>query len=292
MVTIEKINWEIRHLLKKISDDANYNDRAVMEAVHSYRHKFIDQLMAMNRLNPEWIQSFRNEPLTMVDSGDIPNFTGRTDLKFGKVEFPSIFFGSANGDGMIRMASSSSMTEFFETTLAKLKLMIDVNDLNLQSFRFFFRSGFSFYFYNYFSPINAELILGNPMDGWRYLTGRVITIEPGEEYEVRQGSVYYNGTQFSSYAGTGSKYFTGVDGIDSFTATGSVQPIVTFRNQKRKMRVTDPYPVDQGMAQDIILAILTKDFQINRNQILDAVNDAADSIEILKGMVGQLQQQS
>jgi hypothetical protein len=51
----------------------------------------------------------------------------------------------------------------------------------------------------------------------------------------------------------------------------------------RAMRVTDPYPVDNAMAQRIILDILTKDLALNDKAITDIVNDSQQQFKILKG---------
>jgi hypothetical protein len=56
--------------------------------------------------------------------------------------------------------------------------------------------------------------------------------------------------------------------------------------QKRDMVATDEYPLDSGMAQMIILEILTKDLNISNQSISDIVNDAQSGLKILQNAGG------
>lgn len=51
-----------------------------------------------------------------------------------------------------------------------------------------------------------------------------------------------------------------------------------FRNRL----VTDEYPIDPAMAQQIVLEICTKDLQINMNSISDIINDSKHQLRVLQ----------
>lgn len=55
---------------------------------------------------------------------------------------------------------------------------------------------------------------------------------------------------------------------------------------KRNLTETDEYPLDAGIAQAIILEILTKDLNILKQEVSDIVNDAQSELKILKNAAG------
>jgi len=50
----------------------------------------------------------------------------------------------------------------------------------------------------------------------------------------------------------------------------------------RDYQVSDPYPLDQGTAQMVILQILTVDLKLNEQAITDIVNDSQISLKLMK----------
>jgi len=50
----------------------------------------------------------------------------------------------------------------------------------------------------------------------------------------------------------------------------------------RDYEISDPYPLDQGMAQMIILQILTVDLKLNEQSITDIVNDSQMNLKLMK----------
>jgi len=49
----------------------------------------------------------------------------------------------------------------------------------------------------------------------------------------------------------------------------------------RVRTIDDPYPIDEAMAQEIVMQILTKDFNIALKQISDTINDAQTKLNVL-----------
>lgn len=74
-------------------------------------------------------------------------------------------------------------------------------------------------------------------------------------------------------------------------ASNPMEVPVIENGVKRDMLATDEYPLDSGMAQMIILEILTKDLNINNQSISDIVNDAQSGLKILQNGGGVRQNQ-
>jgi hypothetical protein len=44
------------------------------------------------------------------------------------------------------------------------------------------------------------------------------------------------------------------------------------------MTENDPYPVSAHLARQIVISILTTEFQIEKQQVMDVLNDSADDV--------------
>lgn len=55
----------------------------------------------------------------------------------------------------------------------------------------------------------------------------------------------------------------------------------------RDMEVTDEYPIENDMAQKIVLEILTKDLALNDKSVTDIINDSQSQLKILKSESNQ-----
>ena len=276
MITAENLIWDIRHILKKTSDDVQIFDRHLLSKITNYRGGAITASHdAFHMVNPEWVQHFRDEPLTQVASGDVPNYTGRSDVKFGKIAFPATLSGKNGEFGTVRIAPTSGWHRIYPIDIDKLQLHIEVNDPILQHYVWYIRTGTSFYFYNYFGSINADLVLADPMDGFVIRTEFVTELIAKESYTVYNGPIVYAGSTINPY-----ETFQAVAEYTTFTGEGQVK----FQDEKKKMDIRQRYPIDPGMAQDIIYSILSRDYQIERQSIADVINDSADTLNALKAI--------
>lgn len=61
--------------------------------------------------------------------------------------------------------------------------------------------------------------------------------------------------------------------------------LISAADTKRNLTILDEYPVDGELGTMIILDILTKEFQIERQQIADINVDAAETDELMKGRI-------
>ena len=260
MNSLENIIFDIRHILKANGNDSDVNTMHLAEKIHNYRARFImDQFRHTFEIDPQWIQSISSESLTMVNSGDTPGYTGRSDVWFGKVTLPSVL--SLPGKyGIIKLSPLSGWNAFYPRSQQQLQLMIESRDSSLMQFKYYFRIGNSYYFYQYSDPINADLILENPLEGYIYRTEYVPSGEilPRISYDVVEGIINYNGSNLPV-----NTSFAGIAGMPEFGGKGKVK----FSVMKHKMDIRDPYPIDRTMAQEVIMEILTKDFQIARQNV-------------------------
>jgi hypothetical protein len=277
MVILDKVIWDIRHVLKALKDDSRISDYHLMDLIAQGRAGLIVERYRKERtLDPQWSQTFRDETLTQVAAGDIPDYAGFTTYKFGKITYPGIVSGPVPEFGVISFGSTSNWKRFYKTTWDQLKLMIDVNDLSLQSFNYYIHQEDAFYVFNYFGNVTAVLILNDPLEGYRYRTEYVLSgkIQANESYYVESGTVGYNNVSIVK-GGT----FIGIEDYPDYLGVAKV----TYLNKRKKLTSADPYPMDAPMAREIILSILTKEFQIERQSIMDVINDSADTLELLKG---------
>lgn len=97
-------------------------------------------------------------------------------------------------------------------------------------------------------------------------------IKSGYSYTVKgtTGLVVYNGVNYLP-----NDTFTGT-ATTTFTASGNSQ--VFYTNYEVEMTENDPYPVSAHLARQIVISILTTEFQIEKQQVMDVLNDSADDV--------------
>lgn len=137
--------------------------------------------------------------------------------------------------------------------------------------------------FNYYSRINNALyvnkkitqarifgVFQNPEDAY-VISSQPITsgnIATGIVYYVKGGmGVIYNGVTYAD-----GSTFTGVVSVTTFTGNG----LVYLNSQKVAFSDLDLYPVTGDMARQIVIEICTKEFNIERSQIIDVKNDSVD----------------
>jgi hypothetical protein len=138
--------------------------------------------------------------------------------------------------------------------------------------------------FNWYFRINTALYLSGTPDKVRIIAvlldpteGFMMNSDPIASGSIVSGTVYY----VSPYGGTvvydGSAYapgsiFTGTATTTFTTTTG----LVYLNSQKVAYALTDPYPASGDMIRRIELEILTKEFNIEKQAIVDVRNDSVD----------------
>jgi hypothetical protein len=270
-----EIVWDIITILTKsnITNDERFGEAIISSKINNYRaQKIIRDWNANKHINPVYLQDFG---VDNVNSADDPAIS-HTSLCFGKVTLPPVvtFYDSSLFDkGVWRVASSSKQKRYAPVTMDKLMLMIALNDWTLNHYHYYLRIGNALYLYPYVNQVNYVLVCENPFDGYVFRTEKIYSGEliNGENYTVESGSIIYNGTNYSF----GATFTANAVGI--FTGTG----VVKFTTKKRRLTWDDEYPVSREIAQEIIIDILTKDYNIERQQVADITNDAMDEMKVM-----------
>lgn len=111
-------------------------------------------------------------------------------------------------------------------------------------------------------------VLVSPEDGYLNNTTPIVSgsLVNGTNYTVRGGQVVYAGTVYNPY-----DTFT-AGATTTFGGTG----LVYLTSVASSYRDVDPYPASGDMIRQIELEILTKEFNIEKNQIADVRNDGID----------------
>jgi hypothetical protein len=268
-MTLQDFIDDLKILTKQLSDDSHLSPSHLAQKVHEYRAIFIQNFFYEHgEINYLWVQNTGKFNLTKVNSSDME--VQASTLCFGKVTLPGVVW--LDGDnGVFRISNSSNQKRIYPIELSALMNLIEANECGL--FKYYYRRENEYFIYPYISEINASLIAENPMDIKVFTTETITSgnIIFGESYTVTIGNIFYNAVTYnagSTFIGTTTTTFTG---------NGTVK----YTNNSRSRLYTDNYPCDLAMAEKIILEILTKDLQIEKQQISDIVNDASDQLKVL-----------
>ncbi|MFA6916982.1 MAG: hypothetical protein WC222_11335 [Parachlamydiales bacterium] len=275
-MTLEQIINDIRLILRATTDDSRIVDSHLLRKILNYRSLFIiDSFLQTGTFNTQWIQRLGNKSLTSVGSADNSNIPEGT-LKFGKVTLPNVIpVGPERG--IYRISDTQRQKQIYHTTWPMLTHMIAALDTRINLFRYYANIGDEYYIYPYVSEVDVMLILDNPLNGYSFSTELIVLtdIEDGVEYFVISGTVKEVDGAVITIHSKGSS-FTG-----SSTSVYSGDGKIREYNQIVTEAYNNEFYIDSGMAQRIVLEILTKDFAIERQSISDIVNDSQDQTKIL-----------
>ena len=278
-MTIKELVWDMRILLRQLTDDSSVNDAHLIHKLNIYRALYIVEQYNMGyRLEEEWFQRLPLTECTPVNSGDDPNVP-YTSINFGKFTLPRVI--ELPGGVSLKLRTSSMALEIYWKNMSELMQMIKSKDYRVKIFKFYTRIGNEFYIYPYTEKIATQAILFNPLDGYQFDTeyGDLANLNAGYEYKVVKGSI----TQ--SNPATEPPTLTVYAKEETFTSNASY----TYSGTG-KVKLTDQvlavngdyeYPISPDIAQRIIIDILTKDFQIERSQIFDVINDSIDQLKLI-----------
>ena len=277
MTTLELV-YDIKHILKKLSDDSDISDNWLIHKCNEYRAiEIIKDYKEYGEINTSWIQNLGIYETTKVNSSDQQETV--SSICFGKVIFPSIIKFKEDL-GVWRLSDASNQHTIYPKTEEEIMLKIEANDFSIGKFKFFYKMGMhDYYFYPYITKVTGKMILENPFDAYIYTTTKVLSgnIKVDEEYTVLTGNIVYDGNTYNA-----DNDFTGIVGITTFTGGGTVK----HKNNSRKFNIEDQYPADIALCERIIIGILTNDFAYSRQQIEDIRNDAQDQTNLNANVQG------
>lgn len=281
---LEDIIWDIKTILGATKAELrnSVEDRFLANKINNYRSVFIATFFDQNFIiNDNWTQDLGVKKVAKVNSADDPSIV-ISSISVGKLQLPGIIpliDISGYNRGYYRISTTSRQKTIFQTSTERLFNMIYCKDPRLKLFYFYFTIQDSIYIYPYLNQVIPVVILDDPMNGIIKKTDYVLSGQmiPGEMYTVVRGSIIYGslGTQKKG------DVFTCTEQIGiNFTGSGFVMKA----NQLTNMTVQSNYPVDRKMAQQIILEILTKEFQIEMGHVQDVVEDNQDQFKIIKSV--------
>ncbi len=267
---IDKIIYDIKHLLQALTDDTRVNDGHLIFKINNYWALFLkEEIKGTGILNKQYYQRIPLIITNPVSSADDPNVSGGT-IKFSKITIPPILdIGQKEPAMDLFMAQKHKRIYYIDRDL--LMEMIECKDERLDIFKFYILEGNSCYIYPLVNNVAFSGLLQNPLDASVFYTTpeALFNLETGIEYIVNSGSVkesdniYLKGEVFTCIANT------------TYSGDG-----IVYRTQKViDSTVNHDYPISPDMAQRIILEILTKDFMLEQQNVTDIFNDSIDQLK-------------
>lgn len=252
------------------ADDNRVSDRFLSRAYDNVRAVLI---VEKYRLTETIDFAWRSQPFYLdfykIESTDDPNMAF-CNCQMMKTEIPPLIsltnYNASNQDISCILYSACGKYEYFPNSLELINKIPKENTLSL--FKYYCRYNTTLYAMGSATKLRLSPILLYPEDGYLINSAPVLSgaIVSGTDYIVKFGSIFYNSVTY--YA---NDTFTGT-ATATFTGTGKVY----LEDQISAFEETTDYPVGGDMDREIILEILTKEFQIEESQISELKNDNRD----------------
>lgn len=248
----------------KLSKDSRLSHRQIDFWVHQYRARGIrEQFRRDQQISTAWVQDMGVMTVTQVNSGDDPLVT-TTSKNLGKITLPQLV-DLPEDHAVYRIAKPSNLSVYH---LVDFNYMMQLVPGSATSkFDYCARVSQAMYLSPCAAQVRPMLILENPMDGYVIQTEKVAqdALTIGESYTVYGTQVTHNSTAYNP-----GNTFTAV--ATTYTGNGYVK----FTDLKRTMRDTDPYPMSLTLSNFVTMMIFTQEFQVEKQQVADIINDAQD----------------
>lgn len=284
-MTLKELIYDIRILLRQLTDDSSVIDSHLIYKLNVYRALFIhDMNVTFKRLDNEWFQRLPLVSCSEVFSSDDPDVP-YSSLSYGKFTLPRMI--ELQEATSMRLRSSSMTTDIYYKSFSELNEMIKAKDYRMKIFTYFSRINNDFYVYPYKTKISAEVILFNPLDGYEFQTEfwDLSNLTHGSNYTVISGSVQPVIVTPPAPLAVVIKKGQTFTANSNYTYTGNGK--VKLLDQITAVTGDYEYPVGGDIAQRMVIEILTKDFQIERSQVFDVINDSIDQLKLVYSKVGR-----
>lgn len=227
-------------------------------------------------LNPDWFIDFGIYEMTKVNVADDPNIDF-CECDITKTQIPETVHLTALGEGNLdlglKVISACGKTSY---TIYPIEFWKDIPKDHVRA-KFSYYDRFGNMLYTNKLVKNLRFI-GIPSTTEGLMIKKTLpvisgSIKNGVVYMVKgnTGSVTYNSIIYLP-----GQTFTGATGFSTFTASGTSQ--VFYNDYQVEMTENDPYPVSNNMAREIVIEIMIKEFQIEKQQVTDVINDSADDV--------------
>lgn len=225
-------------------------------------------------VDPTWVQDLGMVTLTKTNAPDDATMTS-CECAISKVNLPQLISLSAgNGAqdiGLFSVLSSCGKTRYYPYEFAQWGYLPP--DHTRAKFHYYSRNNTALYVNKAVTGLRIRAILQNPEDGFISTSSPVASgsIANGTVYIVKFGQVIYNGATYQ----TGDT-FTGATGVTTFFTNNG---LVYLNSAKTAFADTDAYPISGDMARQIVIEICTKEFQIEKQAVVDLINDSRDDAQ-------------
>lgn len=272
MATITKkgIIDDIEIILTKFgkTDDSRLDEDYLSYKIDNIRSEMIQKkYQETEKIDPTWVQD-----LGMIDFNDV-NFADDSaitscDCIISKAFIPQIVSLGSLDLGLYSIISSCGKTRYYPYEMAKWMYIPKGHERGM--FHYYSRINNALYVNKSIQKLRVLVVLSNPEDA---VTKNSLPIASGSivngiVYIIKESQVIYNGITYQP-----NTTFTGITGVTNFFTNGGQ---VYLYSQTKAFTDLDPYPVSGDMAREIVLEILTKEFNVERQSIIDSENDSRD----------------
>lgn len=280
MATKKSLIDEIQLITQRFvpKDDNRLSDRFLSELIDQIRAQLIIRNYNITEtVDFAWLSLPFYIDFYKITVADDPTVTF-CNCDMMKSEIPPIISisnpTSSNQDvGVFSLFSACGKYGYYPRALQFLQTI--PSDSPLSKFKYYARYNTVIYATGDATRLRLSPILLYPEDGYVINSAPITSgnIVNGTDYIVKFGSIFYNSTQYLA-----NQTFTGT-ATATFTGTGKVY----LYDQVEAFEKTTDYPVGGEMAREIVLEILTKEFQIQDSMIQDIKNDNTDAERQAKG---------
>lgn len=270
IITKKGIIDDIEVILTKFgkTDDSRLDEDYISYKIDSIRAEIIQKIyQETEKIDPTWVQDLGMVNFNDVDFADDSAITS-CDCIISKAFIPQIVSLGTLDLGLYSIISSCGKTCYYPYEMAKWMYIPKGHERGL--FHYYSRINNALYVNKSIEKLRILAVLNNPEDAviknsLPIVSGSIVN---GTVYIVKYLQVIYNGITYQP-----NTTFTGTTGVTTyFTNLGQVY----LYSQAKSFTDLDPYPVSGDMARNIVLEILSKEFNIERQSIIDSENDSKD----------------
>jgi hypothetical protein len=270
-MTLRELRSDIELIAEKskVSKDHRLERPHLNFLIHKYAARSKrESFQRQGYIDPVWIQNLGIRTLTPVDSGEeLPGYC--SGITLGKVVLPRIL-SLPDDKGVVRVSGTSQHSTYYGISIERF---FDLDRTSLRAkIPYYMRSGDDFYLYPTPNKAHFRFVLDNPMDGDFFDNTLQQKIQEDLEYEVSEGAVTYDGTN----------YVAGDTFIGQLATTWSGPGKVFFKDKRRPMTEDDPYPMTFQGGEYVSMMILTKELNIEERKIADIKNDNTNQQTIIE----------
>lgn len=270
--TAKNIMDSIRNIATKfaVTDETKWDEDWIYYKINQVAADLkIKQYAQTNILDQSWLTDLGMVAFHKVNMADDINvsFCGCDVAKAFVPQVISFLSKDGNIDlGFYMIISACGKTQYYPKRMSQWKYTPADHTNSL--FKYYWRINTSMYISDTAEKLRIVACLLDPTEGKLIESEPILSgaIVSGTSYTAKYGQIIYDGNVYAA-----NSTFTGT-AVTTFTGSGKVY----LTSQVRAYRDTDPYPASGEMIRMIELEILTKEFGIERQSIVDIRNDSKD----------------